>query len=524
MEKRVMIATFLSMLVVLVFWQQWQKPVQPVKEQIAKTIPAELTPEKSIKEALIPAPIKNIEITTASSRIVLSTKGASVVDWRVKEKTGQWAVIFSTGTTFGDTALRMRTTQEPYLENIIFSTDREKISVEPDSSAEVVFKAKLKTGLEIQRVYRIAGQGYEHSAEIRFRNSSRQALRVPENHLLWGPGLNPLNEKNDTSAVAAFFNNKVHKKLKTGKHEGDISWAAIENTYFLVAFIPERTEFDGVIVERAKDKRSSAGLIQKDFMLNPGEVAKYNLRLYVGEKSYKVLKKTAPQLEEIVGFGVIGKVFYTVLTNIQGVVKNYGWAIIILTLIIQILLFPLTMKSYKSMKEMQLVQPLMKELQEKYKDDPKRLNIEVMNLYRTHKVNPFGGCLPMLLQLPVFFALYNTIRYAVELRNSPFIFWIRDLSVPDTIAVIGNININILPLLMGVIMFLQQKLSSVDPQQAKMFLFMPVIFTIMFWNFPSGLVLYWFMNSLVSFAGQYFIINKRGPSRQPQIIDVKKER
>ena len=161
------------------------------------------------------------------------------------------------------------------------------------------------------------------------------------------------------------------------------------------------------------------------------------------------------------------------------------------------------------MKEMQRVQPLMKQLQEKYKDDAKRLNIEIMNLYKAHKVNPFGGCLPMLLQMPILFALYNTIRYTIELRQAPFIFWIKDLSLPDTVTAIAGININILPLVMGISMLLQQKMSNVDPQQAKMVMFMPIIFTFFFWNVPSGLVLYWFINSIVSMAGQYLFIHKR---------------
>lgn len=525
MEKRVMLATFLSMLVILIFWQNWkQSTPPPVKEQAVKSVYTGVSAVKKTSEETLPVPDKNVEITTPSSRIILSTKGGAVLDWREREKNGQWAVIFSTETSSGESSFRLRTNREPYLENILYSTGAERITVGPQETKKVTFRTTLQNGLEITRIYHFVGQGYEHRAEVRFRNTGERAIGVPEYHLLWGPGLNPLREKMDTSTASALFNGKVQKKLNPGIQTGDISWVALNSTYFLVSFIPENTSFDGVITERTKDKRTAAGFLQKDFIIEPGETKTKTLRLYIGPKSFTALKTVAPRLEEIVGFGSIGKIFYMVLTAIYGVVKNYGWAIVILTLIIQIVLFPLTFKSYKSMKEMQTLQPLIKSIQEKYKDDPKRFNTEVMNLYRSHKVNPFGGCLPMLLQLPVFFALYNTIRYAVELRQSPFMFWIRDLSMPDTVFAIGGININILPLLMGVVMFVQQKMSSVDPQQAKMFLFMPVLFTVMFWNFPSGLVLYWFVNSLVSFAGQYFIINKQIHRQSPVVIDVKREK
>lgn len=524
MEKRVMLATFLSMLVVLIFWQNWQQsPPPPAKKQPIKSGFSERAIIKNTPEEVPAALAKNIEVTTPSSHIFLSTKGGAVVEWREREENGQWAIIFSTNTSYGEQSFCLRTSQEPYLENIQYNVKSEKVVGSAQEGKRVIFSTTLKNGLEITRIYHFAGQGHEHKAEIRFKNTGERAISVPEYHLLWGPGLNPLQEKMDTSTASALINGKIQKKLKPGIQTGNVSWVVLDNTYFLVSFIPDNSSFDGVITERTKDKRTATGLLQKDFIIEPGETKTKALRLYIGPKSFTALKTVAPRLEEMVGFGSIGKIFYVVLTAIYGVVKNYGWAIVILTLIIQILLFPLTFKSYKSMKEMQTLQPLIKSLQEKYKDDSKRFNIEVMNLYRSHKVNPFGGCLPMLLQLPVFFALYNTIRYAVELRHSPFMFWIRDLSMPDTVFAIGGININILPLLMGIIMFVQQKMSSVDPQQAKMFLFMPVLFTVMFWNFPSGLVLYWFVNSLVSFLGQYFIINKSVHKQTPVVIDVKKE-
>jgi YidC/Oxa1 family membrane protein insertase len=204
---------------------------------------------------------------------------------------------------------------------------------------------------------------------------------------------------------------------------------------------------------------------------------------------------------------------------LYGVIPNYGIAIIVLTLLIKIVLWPLGSKSYKSMSEMKKIQPLMKEIREKHKDDKKKMNEEVMSLYRTYKINPLGGCLPMVVQLPVFFALYRMLYQAIELRHAPFFLWIDDLSAPDRLFQfpIDHIpfmeppyGIPVLTLIMGASMLLQQKMSPPmgDPTQAKMMMFMPVIFTVIFINFSSGLVLYWLVNNLLSIAQQYYIQKK----------------
>ena len=206
--------------------------------------------------------------------------------------------------------------------------------------------------------------------------------------------------------------------------------------------------------------------------------------------------------------GLILKFFYKY-------VNNYGIAIIIITVILKILFYPLTNKSYKSMKEMQKLQPKMEALKEKYKNDREAMNRAVMELYKTHKVNPMGGCLPMLIQIPVFFALYKALMYSIELRHAPFMLWINDLSAPDAlfgvipsgIPLMGGFPIGPLPLLMGATMVIQQKMtpSNMDPMQARIFMAMPIIFTFMFLNFPSGLVLYWLVNNILTIIQQAYI-------------------
>ena len=217
-------------------------------------------------------------------------------------------------------------------------------------------------------------------------------------------------------------------------------------------------------------------------------------------------------------FVILIFVYVWLMNRLYSVIPNYGIAIIILTLLIKIVLWPLGSKSYKSMSEMKKLQPLMKEIREKYKDDKQRMNQEVMSLYKTYKINPLGGCLPMVVQLPVFFALYRMLYQAIELRHAPFFLWINDLSAPDRLF---NFNFSIpfmeppygipvLTVIMGASMLLQQKMSPPmgDATQAKMMMFMPIIFTVIFINFSSGLVLYWLVNNILSIAQQYYTQKK----------------
>ncbi len=224
--------------------------------------------------------------------------------------------------------------------------------------------------------------------------------------------------------------------------------------------------------------------------------------LYVGPKEYDRLKAAGHELERAVDFGwftVIAKPLFVALKYFYKLVGNWGWAIIILTVIIKVLFAPLTHKSQKSMKRMQKLQPLFAELKEKYKGDPAKLNKEMMELYKKHKVNPMGGCLPMLIQIPVFIALYRVLGNSIELRHAPFMFWLHDLSAKDPYYV--------LPILMGVSMLVMQKMTptTMDPKQNMMMMLMPVIMVFMFISLPSGLVLYFTVSNLLSMAQQFYI-------------------
>ena len=248
-----------------------------------------------------------------------------------------------------------------------------------------------------------------------------------------------------------------------------------------------------------------ADLIPPSVTIAPNQTIKMAYQVYLGPKKAEELKAIGVGADRLVNFGFFGilaKPIRWVLNLTDSVTGNYGIDIIILSILIKVIFLPLTQMSFKSMKGMQKVQPEMKRLRETYKDDKARLQQEIMLLYKRRKINPVSGCLPMLIQIPVFIALYNVLQKTFEMRHAPFFLWIRDLSAKDPIY--------ITPLIMGASMVIQQKMtpSGTDPAQAKMMMFMPVLFTFLFLNFPSGLVLYWLVNNVLSIAHQYYI-NKR---------------
>jgi len=287
------------------------------------------------------------------------------------------------------------------------------------------------------------------------------------------------------------------KKLDTVKvYTEDIKWIAQEDKYFFAAIVPR---------QKMDEARAWAEKGNAIVSLRVASPAAQEFVVYAGPKDIDRLKPLGLGLEHIVDFGffsIIARPILWLLKQIQGVVINWGWAIVILTIVTRIPFIPLINKGQKSMKKLQALQPRMQEIRQKYKKDPQRLQRETMELYKKYKVNPMGGCLPILIQIPVFFALYKVLGIAIELRGAPFAFWITDLSIKDPYYV--------LPIVMGVTMLLQQKMTPAagDPRQQKMMMFMPIIFTFLFLNFASGLVLYWLVNNLLSIAQQVWVNKK----------------
>jgi YidC/Oxa1 family membrane protein insertase len=245
-------------------------------------------------------------------------------------------------------------------------------------------------------------------------------------------------------------------------------------------------------------------------------------QLFMGPKNWSLLRKYGNGLDRAINFGwvdILAKPCLWFMNFIYRFIPNYGIAIIILTIVTRLMFWPLAQKSYKSMSEMRKLAPLMKEIREKYKDDKARVNQETMALYKTYKINPVSGCLPMVVQLPVFFALYRMLYQAIELRHAPFFGWIQDLSAPDRLfnfdfkipLMEPPYGIPVMTIIMGATMLLQQKMTPTpggDPTQAKMMMIMPVVFMVIFINFSSGLVLYWLIGNLVAISQQYFTQKK----------------
>ncbi len=311
------------------------------------------------------------------------------------------------------------------------------------------------------------------------------------------------------------FNGSINGKwedIKSGKVKepktftGQVQWAGLDEGYFLTAMIPESPKAWITLSEPPKSPMV-ASLRTPVEGLAPGQATKISYKLYFGPKNLDDLKPLG--LARAVNFGwfdFLGKPLLTFLNWLDHYTHNYGWAIIVLTIVLRIVFWWPNHKSYKSMKDMQKLQPKVAKIREKHKDNKEAMNKELMALYKTFKVNPMAGCLPMLLQLPVFIALYDVLGSAIELRHASFIstlpgthiVWLADLSAKDPLL--------ITPIIMGVTMFIQQKMTPTagDPTQAKMMMFLPLIFTFLFLNFASGLVIYWLVNNVLSIGQQYY--------------------
>jgi len=395
---------------------------------------------------------------------------------------------------------------------VIYTADREKVVVPADGSVRLNFIHTEPEGLTLVKSFVFQGDTYrlDMLTTIHNRGDSPRpggmviSLYDDFNHLE-GSGFSGFvwssKKSRDSLTVAS---------LKEPKTISDFDWVSLETGFFMMAAVPTaQVPKPAAVVQDLPHKVMSVGLKVGIDQLDPGAGVTVPYIFYFGPKDRTILKTVGFGLENTVDFGwfhVLALPLLYVLKFFYGFFHNWGLAIIALTIIIRILFIYPNHKSFISMQNMQKLQPKIAKLREKYKDDREALNKELMNLYRTYKVNPMGGCLPMLLQLPVFIALYNILGYSIELRNAPFIstlpftdiVWLADLSAKDPLL--------ITPIIMGATMFIQQKMtpSPGDPAQAKVMLFMPLIFTFMFLNFASGLVLYWLLNNILAIIQQYY--------------------
>jgi YidC/Oxa1 family membrane protein insertase len=404
--------------------------------------------------------------------------------------------------------------------------------VNAGEKGEITFTKSLENGWKVFKRYRFSSDQYAIDLEVEVQNNSSKEI-ISQLELEWIGKIELAklaDEGNkDYGLKSVFFkNNKVETKDLGGtgssgcipgcgtqkrkiepfetSDKGDIRWYAFTGEYFTALLISPPAEKNITLSVKGDEKNLlQASVITSPFSIPSNQAVKIPYRIYMGPKEEGQLKTLGVSAEKLVDFGfftVVAKPLIWLLKFTNKGTKNFGIDIIILSILIKIIFLPLTQISFKSMKEMQKVQPEMARLKETYKNDKARLQQEIMLLYKRRKINPMSGCLPMVIQIPVFIALYNALQYTIEMRHAPFFLWMKDLAAKDPIY--------ITPLIMGATMVIQQKMtpSAADPAQAKMFMLMPVMFTFLFLNFPSGLVLYWLVNNILSIAHQYYLNKK----------------
>ena len=492
--------------------------IEPAEEPAQFEQPASLPPQNG----------REIIVETNKYRAVVSETGGGIKSFLLKnyretnEPSAEMKELISTD-SFTNLPLYFTWGVEPKRAQIpLFVADKESLKVTAGESQTLTMTAQMSSGLQVTRRMTFAPDSYLISMSVDIYNSSETPLQGSPYMSLTNRPFEGTSQRYLFSGPAALIEGKLQEiKLKDLEEsdktlQGNITWAAFEGTYFMTGVIPKIQSGQTLKVSADGDVIHTQLVSTEEILPAKGQL-QYNYQVYFGPKRISTLKEAGHDLERIVNFGWFDKIAKPALYLLNFFYKyvgNYGIAIILVTVLIKILFWPIAQKGLKSMKNMQKIQPKMAKLKEKYKNDSARLNQEMMGLYKTYKVNPLGGCLPMFLQIPVFFALYKVLLQAIELRHAPFMLWITDLSAPDRLMIGIDIpylgGLPVLTLLMGGSMFLQQKMtpSPADATQAKIMMFLPVIFTFMFLNFASGLVLYWLVNNLLS-IGQQYLINKQ---------------
>lgn len=562
-DKKVILAVILSMGVIFIY-PYLLKVMLPVQEGAPTGTPAVMTEEvplagdegiettagtgegggiiaPSIKRTVMAEPAPSVEetlleIETPLYKAQLSSHGGSIKRWEL--------IHYNTSMDGGDgTAELINLAPSPVGgtptgdgEKLMLQTELDlgagpetvpfkiaepgdfgsSVKVGPGEVKTVIFDWVSPDGVTVEKTLTFSGDSYSVDTALKVFNGGVSKVRGGASTTLVGVygkklssdrfyHVGPISQKEDEIERFDVGDDKV---TATGAPD----WVGVEDKYFISAVIPKKDYEVSWTTYMTGDDEASRGYTSLDFAfgLGKGERVIYPYNSYMGPKEFDTLAKEGAGFEEAVEFGFmsfIAKPLLKGLNFFNRFVDNYGIAIIIITIIVKVLFYPLTKTSFKSMKGMQKIQPQVAALRERYKgkkerEDREKMNRELMDLYKRHKINPLGGCFPMLLQIPVFIGLYECFGVAIELRHAPFMLWITDLSAKDPFFVT--------PILMGASMFLQQKMTptAMDPTQAKIFLMLPIIFTFVFLNFPAGLVLYWLVNNILTIGQQAWIYKR----------------
>ena len=534
MEKRALLAVVLMFVVLLVynmFLMPKRKPppmpevAQP--EEVETRADTVVTRQEPVAVPSIPAmgePGKEIRATTPLYDATFSSTGAVLTSLRLSEYLSSddepLEMVPQAERLPLGMALLMKTGERVDLAGAGFAVTTEAVTLTAGSQETVGFRLVTEGGMRITKSYHFRGDTYTIGVSIDISGPGSEQVRALE--LGWQSGLRTTeaNRRDDLRNFASVTLTDEgivkHDLGKVTKREeiaigGNLVWSGVKTKYFFAGLVP-LGEQEAVANAFTSGEEAVGMVLEVDRVAG----APQEFVVYAGPLDYERLKHLDLELERAVDFGwkwikPLSRVIFGFMLICHRGIPDYGLVIILLSALTKLLFWALTQKSFKSMREMQSLQPALQELKEKYKNDQQRLNKAMMELYRERGVNPLGGCLPLMLQMPVFISLFNVLSKTIELRRASFVFWIKDLSAPDVVArlpfslpFIGN-AVSVLPILMGIAMFLQQKMSATDPKQAAMTYMLPVVFTVMFFRFPSGLVLYWLVNNVLTIAHQYLM-------------------
>ncbi len=493
------------------------------------------------------APNKPIVVASPLYEITLDARGAAIESVHLVHfatKDGTVELLPEGDSWSGDrmfsTSIRGSSSRELMIDGVVFEataagkslSDGARVVVSDGDSVDVVFHAAGPGGF-VERSYRFYGNRYDFRTMLR----ASETLVPGAETVVWsmGPGLssteNNIRDDQMRFRGSVLLGEELHRKRPADfgrsnveSFSGTLNWATLQTKYFLAAITPPQPVRADVEMTGIKQEHRISQKVAIPATVARGEITS-EMRGYFGPLNFKLLEGLGVGLEKNVEFGwkFIRPVSVAVLwclNALHRVIPNYGWVIIIISVATKLLFYRLTHKSFTSMKEMQDLQPRLAALKEKFGSDRRRLSEETMKLYKEAGVNPLGGCLPMVLQMPVFIALFNVLSHAVELRGAPWIAWIHDLSqqdvlfkLPLSLPLIGD-NFSLLPLLMGGAMFAQSKLGGSptgqpgNPMPPGFNTVLPVVFTFLFYKMPSGLVIYWIINTSISVAQQYYIVRE----------------
>lgn len=582
---------FILIGIILILWLYWNTPTPPppqkqtfdttavqkeIKEKKEEKI-TEAQKEDSTKTETtlgnITKPERIITIETDLAKIELTSRGAKIRKYYLK-KYETWYYKDFDKSDFYNRHVQLVNTEQGGDFNIIFVTKDGKLvntsnfdfdfnadnyyyKLSGNDSLILTYNFTTADNRTIKKIFTFRGNNYSADVDIEFENFD-DVISSYRYDVVWNNGIN-FTEKNSVDE-ANHSNASVYageeQTIIDATHEGEkytkdingkVDWVSVRNKYFTVILAPNNPSDDGGAYIEGIHKQYLIG-VREFYSMSlkvPFKNQKYqkdSFKLYLGPIDYDVLKSYGKNFEVIVDFGsffglkfiirpISEYVLLPLLQFLHKFIPNYGLVIIVLSIIIKFALHPLTKQSMKSMKKMQLLQPKINEIKEKYKDDPQRIQKETMKLYSTYGINPMGGCLPMLLQMPILIALWSLFNNVIDIRQQPFMLWIDNLSAPDKIYKlpfkIPLFNIDIisgLALLLGITMFIQQKQSVKDPSQKALVYIMPIMFTLMFMGFPSGLNLYYFMFNLLSIAQQYYINKRKDDVELVPVADPKKKK